>query len=333
MFAHSIPEKMKALFLRNKEGELEVREVAVPEPGKGEVLIKMAFAPINPSDINRLKSVQEEEVIHFVPGLEGSGIVVGAGRGILPAFMKGRRVACNAAYTFSGTWAEYMVTKASRCFPLPSNISDEQGSMLFVNPMTALAFRNIAVREKHRAIISQAAGSALGQMVLQLLEREKITVINLVRNEKQEKRLKTLSGGIVINTSHPDYYSILREAILAFSPTLFLDPVGGEMHDVILSLMPDNSKSLIYGTLSGEKLEIHPRTLIAANKTVTGFFLGHYLEQQNLLSLIKMVRAAGRFLAREHHITIREKVPLEEVQKAIPRYLDQMSAGKILISF
>lgn len=324
--------KMKALFPGKIPGVLEVREVPVPEPDKGEVLVKMAYAPLNPSDINRLKSIGEDELAYFIPGLEGSGIVVRAGKGILPAYMKGKRVACNAAYSYSGTWAEYMVTKASRCFPLPGNISDEQGAMLFVNPMTALAFRNIAVHEKHKAVISQAAGSALGQMVLQLLQKEKITVINLVRSDEQEKRLKSLSGGIVINTNNPDCYSILREVIHAFSPTLFLDPVGGEMHDVILSLMPENSKSIIYGTLSGEKLEINPRTLIAANKTITGFFLGHFLQQQNGVQLLRMVLEARRFLSREHTIQVREHVPLEKVQDAIQQYMQNMSAGKFLVA-
>ncbi len=324
---------MKAVFLKNTEGDLEVRDVPVPEPDKGEVLVKMSFAPINPSDINRLKTIKEEDILHFIPGLEGSGVVVKSGGGFLPAILRGKRVACNAAYPYSGTWAEYMVTKASRCFPLPDSVSDEQGSMLFVNPMTALAFRNIAVREKHKAVISQAAGSALGLMLLRLFEKENITVINLVRTEAQVKRLKESGRSIVINTSDPDYYIKLREVIHAFSPSLFLDPVGGPMNHEILALMPEYSKTIIYGTLSGEMLETHPRTLIAGNKTISGFFLGNYLEKQSLIRLISMVREATRFLKTEHQITVRETVQPEDVQNAIAKYLQNMSEGKVLIAF
>lgn len=323
---------MKALFLKNTQGELEVRDVPIPEPDKGEVLIKMAFAPINPSDINRIKSMQEEDLTYFIPGLEGSGTVVKAGKGLLPAIMKGRRVACSAAHLYSGTWAEYMVTKASRCFPLPASLSNEQGSMLFVNPMTALAFRDIAVKEKHKAVICQAAGSALGTMLLQLFEKENITTINLVRSEEQVRRLKLQNRSVVINTNAPDYYITLREVINAFSPTLFLDPVGGKECHEILSLMPDNSKAIIYGTLSGKILEIHPRTLISGSRTIAGFFLGNYLEKQSLPVLIRMVREASLFLKDKHQISVRKKVRLEEVQDAIEMYLKNMSAGKILIS-
>jgi len=115
-----IPETMTAVQVEKETGKLITGIVPVPKPAKGEVLIKIAAAPINPSDIARIKStIENEESLSFVPGIEGSGRVVAAGNGLIPSLFMGKRVACSAAYSASGTYAEYMLTNATLCFPIP----------------------------------------------------------------------------------------------------------------------------------------------------------------------------------------------------------------------
>src|SRR5690606_38019070 len=111
------------------------------QPGPGEVLVKMHAAPINPSDLAFLKGGYGiKRPFPTVPGFEGSGTVVAAGKGLLPKLWMGKTVACAASPKYNGTWAEYMVTGAGSCVPLSKNVSLDQGAMMFVNPMTALAF-------------------------------------------------------------------------------------------------------------------------------------------------------------------------------------------------
>src|SRR5512133_2002477 len=111
MKSGSYPATMKAVFLQ--EGKLVTREVHVPDPGPSEVLVRISAAPVNPSDLARLRSAEAEyDLQTFIPGLEGSGTVIAAGTGILPHLWLGRRVACSSAFHTSGTWAEFMVTRA-----------------------------------------------------------------------------------------------------------------------------------------------------------------------------------------------------------------------------
>ena len=169
-----IPATMKAVFLEKHEGRLIIKEVKTPVPGPGEVIVKMNAAPVNPSDLARIRNAHKNhDLATFIPGLEGSGTVVAAGKGILPNLWKGKRVSCSAEYPESGTWAEYVVTKAGKCFPLGRKVSDEQGSMSLVNPLTALAFFEMAKQNKHKAIINNAAASALGRMVEMLGEKHR----------------------------------------------------------------------------------------------------------------------------------------------------------------
>ena len=78
-----------------------------------------------------------------------------------------------------------MVTGAGMCFPLKKKVSDEQGSMSLVNPLTAIEFIEIARRNKHKALINNAAASALGRMVELLGKKHGIPVINIVRSKKK----------------------------------------------------------------------------------------------------------------------------------------------------
>src|SRR5215216_7428933 len=170
---HSIPATMHAVQLDEPNGSLTLRDIPVPRAQAGQVLIRMAAAPINPSDLGSLSglSYSGKRKFPFTPGLEGSGTVMEAGAGIMPRLLKGRRVACSALLTGNGTWAEYMVTSAQLCIPLNRNVSLEQGSMLLVNPLSALALFEIAQQGKHPAMVSTAAASALGGMILRLGKR------------------------------------------------------------------------------------------------------------------------------------------------------------------
>ncbi len=90
--------------------------------------------------------------------------MIAAGPGWLPRLWMGKRVAC-AVSAIGGTWAEYLVIRAMLSVPLPKNLSLEQGAMMLVNPMSALAFFDIVKSEKHAAIANTAAASALGRMI------------------------------------------------------------------------------------------------------------------------------------------------------------------------
>ena len=136
---------MRAVQLRAYDGNPEsvaVVELPVPRPGPGQVLIRVAASPINPSDLMFIRGLYGfKKPLPVIPGFEGSGTVVEAGSGMLPRFLKGRRVACAAAdpNIAGGMWAEYLVTSAQLCVPLSKQVDMEQGATMLVNPLTAWA--------------------------------------------------------------------------------------------------------------------------------------------------------------------------------------------------
>jgi NADPH:quinone reductase len=327
------PETMKAVFLEKPGGPLVVKEVKIPDPGPNEVLIKMSAAPVNPSDLAHIRNAHSEyDLSTFIPGLEGSGTVVVAGKGILPYLWLGKRVACSNEYHTSGTWAEYMITKAGKCFPLGSKVSDEQGSMSLVNPLTALAFLEIAKQGKHKAIINNASASALGRMVELLGKKHSIPVINIIRNQAQAEMLRQLGSRHVLDSSDLSFVKDLGTISHDLRATLLFDSVCSRQLELMCDALPSGSTIIIYGNLSGEEqIMFKPRTIIANNINIKGFYLGARAKENGMFRNLMNLRRVRSLMSSELKINVQGRFPLSGVQEAVDTYLENMSTGKVLL--
>lgn len=325
--------KMKALFLQKEDGNLVFRDTVIPQPGRGEVLVKIAAAPINPSDIAAIKEARSgKDSGTFIPGLEGSGTVVAAGRGLLPALWKGKRVACASKGNGAGTWAEYMVTTAGNCFPLNKNVSDEQGSMTLVNPLTVLAFIEMAKKGGHKAIINNAAASALGRMVELLCKKESITLINIVRRDEQVRSLKDAGSEFVLNSSGTSFIEELQSLSDELGATILFDSVCGPGFHKMVEALPYGSSVVIYGNLSPEEhVLIDPGKLLAKDITISGFYLGSQAKKNGLIKNLINLRKVGRLMSSDMKIKIQARFPLDKANEAVEAYLKNMTAGKVIL--
>src|SRR5687767_2505817 len=97
---------------------LQVRDVPVPEPGRGEVRVRMLASPVNPSDLLEVRGrYSAAPNLPAIPGHEGVGIVESAGGGLLGRFLVGKRVCVLNRKT--GNWCEQTVIPARQAIPLP----------------------------------------------------------------------------------------------------------------------------------------------------------------------------------------------------------------------
>ncbi len=325
-----IPERMQAVQLEENGGPLLVRQIPVPRPGPGEVLIRMAASPINPSDLFFLAGNYAFQK-PFPVVLEGSGTVVDAGKGLVPRMWMGKRVACAAAQTSDGTWAEYMVTSAMLCFPLPKNLSLEQGAMLIVNPMTAISFFDIAKNEKHAAIVSTAAAGALGRMIIRLGRQHGLPVINIVRRREQVELLESLGAQYVLNSLDEGFPDQLRMLAHQLKATLILDAVGGRLTQQLLDAAPFGATVLVYSNLSGEPGIFNAETLIFGDKKVAGFFLANQAAKKSFIARLWFTQRVKKLATKALQTAVQKRLPLSAVQEALEIYQSNMTAGKVLL--
>lgn len=328
---------MQAVVLTETGALPTVATIPVPQPGAGEVLLKMHASPINPSDLAFISGGYGiKKPFPVVPGFEGSGTVVAAGKGILPKIWLGRKVACAASPKQNGCWAEYMVTNAASCVPLSKKISMDQGSMMFVNPMTALAFFDVYKNtpnpsKKLRGIINTAAASALGRMVIQLGKKNGIPVISVVRREEQVEMLKSAGAEHVLNSSDPDFEKEMKKIAHRLNATIIFDAVGGKLPQQLLSAAPKGSKLFIYGRLSADACEILPGELIFTGNQIQGFWLTNWLHEKGMIKTLFAVRKVQSLLNAELGTKIYRQFNIGQITDAIETYRNNMSEGKVLI--
>jgi NADPH2:quinone reductase len=232
--------------------ELSLEEVTLPEPGPGEVLVRIEATPINPSDIAllvgpadlstaRVGGTPERPVLtadipqnlmrmvaarigQSLPvGNEGAGVVVAAGDSDAAQALLGKVVGVAGGEMF----AQYRCVDAMQCLPLSEGTTAAEGASCFVNPMTALGMVETMRMEGHTALVHTAAASNLGQMLNRICLADGIDLVNIVRKPEQEAILRDLGAKFIVNSSADNFMDALTKALAATGATLAFDAIGG----------------------------------------------------------------------------------------------------------
>lgn len=328
---------MRAVQIRAYDGapqSIGVAEVPVPRPGPGEVLVRVFASPVNPSDLMFVRGIYGfKKPLPATPGFEGSGTVVEAGAGLMPRFLKGKRVACAAAdaKTPGGMWAEYLVTSAQFCIPLRKNVDMEQGAMMLVNPLTAWALVDEARKGGHRAAVQTAAASALGKMMVRLAKRFSLPLINVVRRPEQVELLRQSGAEHVLDSSAAGFDEQLHSLCHKLGATIGFDAVSGELSARVLRAQPLGARLLVYGALSLETCQTDPASLIFEGKRLEGFWLSGWLRNKNLVQKFRVSNHVQALLSTDLKSEVQGRFPLPDVARALDQYAKSMSAGKVLI--
>ncbi|WP_224369293.1 zinc-binding dehydrogenase [Hyalangium versicolor] len=332
MTTTALPETMRALCLKAYDGRpesLQVMEVPVPRPGAGQVLVRVAAAPINPADLMFVRGLYGvKKPLPAVPGFEGSGTVVAAGS-LAGRLLVGRRVGCVPVPSDAGTWAEYVVVPMKQCIPLLPRISDEQGASFFVNPFSAWALMDRARQGKHKALVQSAAASTVGRMLQKLARKEKIPLVNVVRRSEQEAMLRKLGAEHVVNSSEPEFEERLRLICQELGVSLAFDAVAGSMTGHLARALVDEGTVIVYGGLSEQESRIHPGELIFHQKKIEGFWLSEFFKGSFGKDQLRALVEVPTLLGKDFETPVRAKLPLESAGEALRIAASNMTAGKV----
>lgn len=329
MTTPSIPATMRAVVLHNTATrEWHIEDRPVPQPGRGDVLVKIAAAPLNPSDLSFMSgNYGVRKSLPVIPGFESGGRIVAVGDEVDPS-MIGQKVAAFAGGG-DGTYAEYLRTSAMSCLPVADHISEEAAAMMLVNPITAAALVQIALDAGVKAVVQTAAASALGQMVDRYGSKHGLAVINIVRRPAQADDLRAKGAAHVLDTSDANFDSDLRNWCRSFDARVGFDAVGGALTDRVLRGMPNESRLIIYGGLEGQPVSIGVDQFVFRNKQIGGFWLTTWMREQPMA----MIAAwnAVQESSDDFKSDVRGRYPIDQFGEALAAYEAQMSGGKILI--
>jgi NADPH:quinone reductase-like Zn-dependent oxidoreductase len=311
---------------------LKVEEVPVPEPGRGQVRVRMIASPVNPSDLLVVRGEYgRRPSLPATPGFEGVGVVEAAGGGLLGRLRRGRRVAVLNGQ--GGNWQEHVIVPARQVVPVPEGIPDDQAATFFVNPASALVMIRYVLNVRPGDwLLQTAAGSALGRMVIRLGKRHGFRTINVVRRHEQAEELRAQGGDVVICTDRESIEERTQAVTGGAGARFALDAVGGATGSAAVRALAPGGRLVVYGTLSGEALSIQPRALITGDRRVEGFWLSNWVSRQGTPTMLRLFGRIRRMMGEGILRTdIGATYPLEQVHAAVGEAETPGRRGKILL--
>ncbi|MEO9459460.1 MAG: zinc-dependent alcohol dehydrogenase family protein [Lentilitoribacter sp.] len=308
------------------EDVIEIETNDLPNCGPDDVLIKMEYAPINPSDIITISGAYRGRTqLPFHPGFEGVGLVYQKGKNILHLNI-GERV---MPIRQSGTWQKFQLAKAQNCFKMNGNLSPQDAAMSYINPMTALKMVDEIAKVDHSMqVLVNAANSEIGHIIIELCLKLGAKVTTLARSKRSITELNKVFG---------DKISVQNEDAFIKSNTdqsfdVMFDAIGGPKAEGLAASLKIGGMIVHYGLLSGVPIspKLHQqRPDIALNL----YWLRNWVHSAPYEDIQQMFDKTAELILNGTIATrVYKTLALDEIKTAAIVLEDPNRSGKVLLA-
>jgi NADPH2:quinone reductase len=307
---------------------LRVEEIPTPEPGAGEVRVRIAASGVNPSDVKRRNAAPPGSPAEFpvvIPHSDGAGTIDAVGAGVDAARVGQRVWLWNAQYgRANGTAAQYCVLPAAQAVPLPDGVDFAAGACFGVPALTAYQAIAIDGPQRGRTLLVQGGAGAVGFYAVQFAKADGANVIATVGSEEKAAIAKRAGADHVINYKTDDVVARVREL------------TGGEGVDRVIEvdiaanamtypkIIKERGKAVVYGS-GGADIRI-PNMI--PNVITVQFFIVYKLLADERARADAALDAMLRAGTLQHHIGPR--FPLDRIVEA-HEAVEASSNGNVIV--
>jgi len=307
---------------------LTVESIAVPEPGPGEVLVRLSAAAINPSDYGMIGgSYGRLRDLPAVAGREGVGVVEKLGTGV-SGIEPGQKVRFPGE---EGAWQEFATAPVNQLIHVPAEIETEQAAISFINPPTAYCLLNEMVELKPGDWVLQNAGnSAVGLSVIQMAKAMGLRTISQVRREELIEPLKAMGADHVV-LEGSGWVKELKELIGEGSVRLALNSIGGDSAIDQIKALGEGASQVTFGGMVGDPVRFPTRFLIFNDVRLIGFWWDQWArrngheEVQRIMDEIYTMQTGGQL-----NLPVEGRYTFDEYKAALA-HDKQPRMGKVLL--
>jgi NADPH2:quinone reductase len=306
---------------------LELADLPIPQPGPGQVLIRVEATGVNFIEIYFRKGVYKTS-LPFTPGSEAAGTVEELGPGVT-GFDAGDAV---ASASVLGSYAEYALVPAAQLVKVPSGLSMEQAGAALLQGMTAhyLTHSTFPLKAGDTALVHAGAGG-VGLLLTQMAVRIGARVISTVSTEAKAELSREAGAADVILYTQQDFVAEVKRLTGGKGVDVVYDSVGKTTFEGSLNCLRPRGLLALFGASSGP---VPPFDLIQlagkGSLFVTRPTLWHYIATRTELEWragdVLGWAAKGELKLRTEHV-----YPLAEAAQAQIDLEARKTTGKILL--
>jgi NADPH2:quinone reductase len=306
---------------------LTVVDVPKPAPKAGEVLVRVAAAGVNYTDIQQRLGRRAGQTTPFVPGMEASGTVEALGAGV-SSVAEGDRV----MYAMTaGAYAEYVSVPADVLVHVPADIDLVQAAAIPLQAYTAhyLLHEFRAVGAGTVVLIHAVAGG-VGLLLAQMAAHLGAHVIGTTSTEEKAAKAKAMGANDVIIYTKTDFADDVLALTGGKGAHLILDSVGKTTFPGDMKAAATRANIVIFGASSGQADPVSPNAFSAKGLTVSGASLAQYIAtRSDLLRRADDVEAGLK--AGWLKLTIDRILPFDQAAEAHRLLESRTTSGKLLL--
>ncbi|UWR27002.1 NADPH:quinone oxidoreductase family protein [Sulfitobacter sp. S223] len=317
---------MRAMQVTAYDSPLSLRELDIPQPKEGQVVIRVATCGLNFGDTLAIKGTyQEKPSLPFTPGMEMAGTVHAVGAGVT-GFQEGQRI---AAYSGRDGLADYAAVAADKCVALPDNMSFTDAAAFLITYATShLALEDKAHLKPGERLLVLGASGGVGLTAVELGKLMGAEVIACARGAEKLEICRKLGADHLIDSETDD----IREAVKARGGAdVLYDPIGGAQFDAAFRACNPGARLLPLGFASGDIPQIPANILLVKNMTVLGLYIGGYAKLNPKALTDSFETLIGWYVEGKIKPHVSHVLPLEEANEGLDLLRTRKATGKIVI--
>jgi NADPH2:quinone reductase len=321
---------MKAIRVHEFGGPevLRLEEVPDPQPGPGQVVVRVRAAGVNPVDTYIRTGSYRSQVLPYTPGSDAAGTVEAVGEGVTRVAVGDRVYTSGAVSEQSyGTYAEITLCQEAQVHPLPENVTFAQGAA--VNVPYATAYRALFQRAHAvpgETVLVHGASGGVGVAAVQLAHAHGMRVIGTGGSERGRDLVRHQGADLVLDHHTPGYLQQLMALTEGRGVDVILEMLSNVNLGKDLTVLAQGGRVAVIG--SRGTVEVNPRDAMTRDAAILGVLLPLASEREK--ASIHAALAPGLANGSLKPVVGLE-LPLAEASKAHEAVMAPGAFGKIVL--
>jgi NADPH2:quinone reductase len=309
---------------------MSLDEVPVPQPGAGQLLVRVLGAAANFPDVLMCRGLyQVKPPLPFTPGVELCGEVAVLGPGAT-GFAVGDRVMGSPVLP-SGGFAELALMDTATTFPAPNGLDNAQAAAFYIGYQTGwFGLHRRAHLQPGETLLVHAAAGGVGSAAVQLGKAAGAYVIGVVGGPEKAEVARKLGADVVVDRHTQDFVAVVKDVTGGRGADVVYDPVGGDAYQRSTKCIAFEGRILVVGFAGGQIQSAALNHALVKNYSIVGLHWGLYTTKDPALVRVchdELSELVAQGVAKP---LVSERLGLDGVADGLQRLADGATVGRVV---